>query len=46
MKIAMLLDQVVYPQVINPKTAERFAALGELAFNRTRENDPENARCS
>ncbi len=44
MKIAMLLDQVVYPQVINPKTAERFAALGELAFNRTRENDPENAR--
>lgn len=44
MKIAMLLDQVIWPQVINPKTAQRFAALGELVCNATRGNERENAR--
>ena len=44
MKIAMLLDQIVWPQVINPRTAARFAALGELARNETRENGRDNAR--
>ena len=44
MKIAMLLDQIIYPQVINPKTEQRFLELGEVSFNRTRENDLENAK--
>lgn len=44
MKIAMLLDQIIYPQVINPKTEQRFLKLGEVSFNRTRENDLENAK--
>lgn len=44
MKIAMLLDQVIYPQVINPKTEQQFLKLGEVSFNRTRENDLENAK--
>lgn len=44
MKIAMLLDQVIYPQVINPKTEQRFLAMADVSFNRTRENDLENAK--
>jgi len=44
MKIAMLLDQVVCPQVINPKTALKFEALGEVSWNQTRENEIENAK--
>ena len=44
MKIAMLLDQIVFPQVINPKTLEKFRALGEVSINQTRGNDVENAK--
>ena len=44
MKIAMLLDQIIYPQVINPKTEQRFLELGEVSFNRTRENDLETRK--
>lgn len=44
MKIAMLLDQIVYPQVINPKTELLFRELGEVSFNQTRENGLENAK--
>lgn len=43
MKIAMLLDQIVFPQVINPKTLEKLRALGEVSINQTRGNDVENA---
>lgn len=44
MKIAMLLDQIVFPQVINPKTLEKFRALGEVSINQTRANEVENAK--
>lgn len=44
MKIAMLLDQIIYPQVINPKTEQRFLEMADVSFNRTRENDVENAK--
>lgn len=44
MKIAMLLDQIISPQVLNAKTTARFESLGELSWNMTRENDPENAK--
>lgn len=43
MKIAMLLDQIIFPQVINPKTLERIHALGEVSINQTRGNDIDNA---
>lgn len=43
MKIAMLLDQIVFPQVINPKTLEKLHALGEVSINQTRGNDVDNA---
>lgn len=43
MKIAMLLDQIVFPQVINPKTLEKFHALGEVSINQTQGNDVDNA---
>lgn len=43
MKIAMLLDQIVFPQVINPKTLEKFQALGEVSINQTRANEVANA---
>lgn len=44
MKIAMLLDQIVFPQVINPKTLEKLQSLGEVVINQTRGNDVENAK--
>lgn len=44
MKIAMLLDQIVYPQVINPKTEQRFREMANVTFNETRENQLENAK--
>lgn len=44
MKTAMLLDQIVFPQVINPKTLEKLRALGEVSINQTRGNDVENAK--
>lgn len=43
MKTAMLLDQIVFPQVINPKTLEKLKALGEVSINQTRGNEVENA---
>lgn len=43
MKIAMLLDQIVFPQVINPKTLEKFHSLGEVSINQTQGNDVDNA---
>lgn len=43
MKIAMLLDQIIFPQVINPKTLEKIKALGEVSINQTRGNDVDNA---
>lgn len=44
MKIAMLLDQIICPQVLNDRTIARLESLGELSWNETRENTPENAR--
>lgn len=44
MKIAMLLDQIIYPQVINPKTEQRFLEMAEVSRNQTRENTLENAK--
>ena len=43
MKIAMLLDAQVRPQVLDNETIERFSKLGEVVFNETKENDIENA---
>ena len=43
MKIAMLLDQVVYPKVIHPLTQAQFQAMAELSVNQTKENEIENA---
>lgn len=43
MKIAMLLDQIIFPQVINPKTLEKIQALGDVSINQTRGNDVDNA---
>lgn len=43
MKIAMLLDQVIFPQVMNPKTLDKFRALGEVCINETKGNDVANA---
>ncbi|MCD8325281.1 MAG: hydroxyacid dehydrogenase [Lachnospiraceae bacterium] len=44
MKIAMLLDQVICPQVISERTAGQLAELGDLSWNETRENELENAK--
>ncbi len=44
MKVAMLLDQIICPQVISAKGAARFEALGEAVWNETRENELENAK--
>lgn len=44
MKIAMLLDQIVFPQVINPKTLEKLQAMGDVVINQTQGNDVENAK--
>lgn len=44
MKIAMLLDQIVCPQVISPRTRELFATRGDLVWNETRGNDLDNVR--
>lgn len=43
MKIAMLLDQIIFPQVINPKTLEKIQSLGDVSINQTRGNDVDNA---
>ena len=44
MKIAMLLDKIIYNQVINPKTEKKLSDLAVLSFNETRENAPETVK--
>lgn len=44
MKIAMLMDTNTRSQVLDQETARRFASHGELAWNETEQNEPENAK--
>lgn len=44
MKIAMLMDKNTRSQVLDQETIRRFAALGELTWNETEQNEPENAK--
>ncbi len=44
MKIAMLLDQQIRPQVMDEETCRLFQSAGTVVWNQTTENDPENAR--
>lgn len=44
MKIAMLMDKNTRSQVLDQETVQRFASLGELAWNETEQNELENAK--
>lgn len=44
MKIAMLMDKNTRSQVLDQETIRRFASCGELVWNETEQNDPENAK--
>lgn len=41
MKIAMLLDQQIRPQVMDEETCRLFQSAGTVVWNQTTENDPE-----